>query len=62
LICEDQTRVLEGIEILRMKVIRGEISGHRLHQSLGRIMKAKSGFLEKTKKVSIKEVRAYFSL
>lgn len=62
LICEDQTWVLEAIEILRMKVIRSEISGHRLHQSLGRIMKAKSRFLKKTKKVSIKEVRAYFSL
>jgi beta-N-acetylhexosaminidase len=61
LICEDQTRILESIEIIRARLIRGEISGHRLHQSLGRIMAAKSRFLKKSKKVSIHEVSDYFS-
>ena len=62
LICEDQTWVLESIEILRKKIMQGEISGHRLQQSLERIMKAKSRFLKKSKKVSIKEVSNYFGL
>jgi beta-N-acetylhexosaminidase len=62
LICEDQTGVLESIEGLRRKVIRGEISAYRLHQSLGRIMKVKSRFLKKVKKVSLEEVRTYFNL
>lgn len=62
LICEDQSEILESIESLRGKIIRGEISVHRLRESLGRIMKTKSRFLKKIKKVSIKEVRAYFGL
>jgi beta-N-acetylhexosaminidase len=61
LICEDQSEVLKSIEILRRKVILGDISGHRLHQSIGRIMKAKSRFLKKQKDVSIKKVRTYFA-
>jgi beta-N-acetylhexosaminidase len=60
LICEDQSEVLKSIEILRRKVILGDISGRRLHQSIGRIMKAKSRFLKKPKDVSIKKVRTYF--
>jgi beta-N-acetylhexosaminidase len=62
LICEDQPYVLDSIEILRKKMIQGIISGHRLHQSLERIRKAKARFLKKTKKVSIKKVGAYFGL
>lgn len=61
LICEDQSGVLESIEILRKKLIQGEISAHRLHESLRRIKKAKSSFLKKVKKVSINDVRAYFN-
>ena len=62
LICEDQTGVAESITLLRKKIIRGEISGSRLHESLGRIRKAKSKFLKKQRKVSLKKVRAYFDI
>jgi beta-N-acetylhexosaminidase len=62
LICEDQREVLKGIESLRGKIIRGDIPVHRLRESVGRIMKTKSRFLKKIKKVSIKEVKAYFGL
>ena len=62
LICEDQKYVLEGIEILRKKLLRNEISIRRLQASVARIMKAKARFLEDVKKVSIEEVGAYFNL
>ena len=62
LICEDQREVLKSIESLRGKIIRGEISVRRLRESVGRIMKTKSRFLKNIKKVSIKDVRAYFGL
>jgi beta-N-acetylhexosaminidase len=60
LICEDQTGVIESIDLLQKKIIRGKISGHRLHESLARISNAKSKFLNNTKQVSLKKVRAYF--
>ena len=62
LICKDQNLVLESLNILRRKLIRDEIPFQRLEQSVGRIMKAKSRFLKKIKKVSIEEVREYFGL
>jgi beta-N-acetylhexosaminidase len=62
LICEDQSGVAESIILLRNKIIRGEISGRRLHESLGRIKKAKSRFLKRQKKVTLKKVRTYFGL
>ncbi|HBF42188.1 MAG TPA: beta-N-acetylhexosaminidase [Desulfobacteraceae bacterium] len=62
LMCRDQSAVLESIETLKKRLIRGEISFYRLHQSVDRIMKAKSRFLENTKKVSLKDVDAYFGL
>ena len=61
LICEDQKRVLEGIQLIRKKMIQGGISMKRLQQSVERLMKAKSRFLGKRKRVSLEEVRAYFS-
>ena len=62
LICEDQNMVLESINTLRQKLLKGDISSHRLHQSIERIMAAKSTFLKKPKKVALKEVRKYFSV
>jgi beta-N-acetylhexosaminidase len=61
LICHDQDRVLESIHTLRNKLIKEDVTYERLHQSLERIMKAKSRFLGKMKKVSLKEVEAYFA-
>ena len=62
LICGDQDRVLESIEILKGKLIRGEIPFQRLRQSLDRIKKTKARFLKKTKRVSLEEVHTYFGL
>jgi beta-N-acetylhexosaminidase len=61
LICEDQKSVLEGIQVLKKKMIQGDIPLKRLQQSVERIMKAKSRFLKNQKRVSLEEVRAYFS-
>jgi beta-N-acetylhexosaminidase len=62
LICEDQRHILEGIEILRKKLVHNEISMHRLQDSVARIMKAKGRFLKDVSPFSIDEVRAYFNL
>ena len=48
--------------MLRRKLIRDEIPFQRLEQSVGRIMKVKSRFLKKMKKVSLEEVREYFGI
>jgi len=61
LICEDQDMVLESIKTLRQGLLKGEISSHRLHRSIERIMAAKSRFLKNPKKVSLKDVEKYFS-
>jgi beta-N-acetylhexosaminidase len=61
LICQDQTKVLESMTELRTKLIRGEISSYRLYQSLDRLMRAKSRFLKKRTRVSIRDVRSYFA-
>ena len=60
LICEDQNSVIESIDAFREKVLKGQITFRRVHQSIERIMKAKSRFLANLKKVSIEEVKAYF--
>ena len=60
LICEDQHSVSASINALREKVLHGQISFARLHQSIARIMNAKSRFLANLKKVSVEEVTAYF--
>jgi beta-N-acetylhexosaminidase len=62
LICKDQNSVLESIQILKKKMIQGEIPLKRLQQSVERIMKTKSRFLKNQKKVSHEEVQAYFAL
>jgi len=62
LICGDQEGVLEGIETLRGKLIRGEIPFKRFRESLDRIKKTKTRFLKEVKRVSLDDVRNYFSL
>ncbi len=62
LICKDQNLVSESLNMLRGKLIKGEIPFQRLEQSVERIMKLKSRFLKKIKKVSLEEVREYFGL
>jgi len=60
LICKDQSLLRESIEHLRNKVLRGEISHERLHESLGRIAEAKNRFLSPRKRIVLKRVREYF--
>jgi len=62
LICGDQDGVLQGIEILRGKMIRGEIPYRRFLESLERIKKTKARFLKEIKRVSLDDVRDYFDL
>ena len=59
LICQDQSIVLEGIKILRQKLLQDEISIKRLYQSVERINMAKTRFLKKRKKALLEDVRAW---
>ena len=60
LICKDQSLLLENIEHLRNKLLRGEISSERLHESLRRIAEIKNRFLSSPKRIILKRVRKYF--
>lgn len=62
LICKDQNKVLESVETLRTKLIRGEIPFQRLQESLDRIDKTKSRFLAHRKKISLSTVAKFFQL
>jgi len=60
LICKDQSLLRESIEHLRNKLLRGEISYKRLHESLSRIAETKNRFLSPRRRVILKRVREYF--
>jgi beta-N-acetylhexosaminidase len=60
LICEDQDQVLAGMEMLRNRLLRGDLPVERLHQSTGKIMDAKKRFLRGDVRVSLSGVREYF--
>ena len=62
LICEDQGRVLEGIEILRQRLLQGEISSQRLDQSNERIMKVRTELLDRREWVLTANIREYFNI
>ncbi len=62
LICQDQNMVLEGIEAIKERLLQGKVPFHRLHQSVERIMNAKSRFLDGYKEISLDAVHSYFSL
>ena len=62
LICKDQYLVKEALRMLRSKVLQGDIPFERIEQSLERIGRAKSVYLEKPVKVSIRRVRRYFKV
>ncbi len=62
LICEDQNFVLESMDLLKGKIMNGQIGVERLQKSLERITKAKSSFLKKSEIVSLEKVRSYFGL
>ena len=62
LICKEQEKVLESIELLRNKMLQGELELDRLDQSLRRIERMKSRFLTPTQEISAAKVQEYFHL
>jgi beta-N-acetylhexosaminidase len=60
LICKSQPLLLDSIELLRDKILRGDIAYERLEKSLERIHKYKKRFLYPRKKIALKAVREYF--
>ncbi len=62
LICENQENVIEGIDLLRKKMLKSEISMDRLMESIERIKTAKSFYLDTKKKISPAGIKKYFNL
>jgi beta-N-acetylhexosaminidase len=62
LVCEVQGRVVEALNLILGKFLRGEISGTRIAQSNERIRKARSRFLDQETRISPQRVREYFNL
>ncbi|MBW2104917.1 MAG: beta-N-acetylhexosaminidase [Deltaproteobacteria bacterium] len=60
LICNNQERLIESLELIRNKVLRGDISYERLGESLERIASCKKQFLSNRPRTSFKAVREYF--
>ena len=62
LVCKEQENVLDSINLIRSRFLKGEISPQRLEQSLERIMKARSKFLGEQEEISLAKVKEYFRL
>jgi beta-N-acetylhexosaminidase len=62
LVCEDQKYFLDGIRLIRSRLLQGEIPFQRLQESYNRIREAKKRFLRKQGRVVLAEVRKYFNL
>jgi len=60
LICKDQSRVRESLDLMRLAFAKGTISTERLAQSLERIRKIKTKFLGNQKEISLASVKEYF--
>ena len=60
LICSNQPNIIDSMEFIRDKVIKGEIPYERLEKSLERIAKYKKRFLYPRKRISLKAVKEYF--
>lgn len=60
LICKVQKNLLDGLALIREKILREELSNERLFQSLQRIKKAKIRFIKPKRKISLKKVERYF--
>jgi len=60
LVCKSQSLLLESIELIRDKILRGDIPYERLEKSLERINKYKKRFLYPRKKIALKAVKEYF--
>jgi beta-N-acetylhexosaminidase len=62
LICKDQKYVLESLELIRGRLLRGEIPFQRLNASYERIMKVRSTLLDRKEWISMGNVKRYFKL
>lgn len=62
LVCKEQKSLLDGIDIMRKKILSGEVPEERLDQSIARIMKAKKKYIKIIKKISLNKVEKYFGL
>jgi beta-N-acetylhexosaminidase len=62
LVCKEQQSLLAGIDLMRKKILSGEIREERFDQSISRIIEAKRRYLKGIKKVSLKKVEKYFGL
>ncbi len=60
LICKNQSHLVDSIELIRDKVLKGEIPYERLEKSLERIAKYKKRFIHPSKRISLKAVKEYF--
>jgi len=59
LICKNQSILLDSIELIRDKILKGDILYERLEKSLERINKYKKRFLSPRKRISLKAVKEY---
>ena len=62
LICREQDHIIESLELIRGKLLKGEIPLQRLRESNERIRKAKEKFLHPLTMVTLSKVREYFNL
>lgn len=60
LICKSQSLLIDSIELIRDKILKGDILYEQLEKSLERIKKYKKRFLYPRKKIALKAVREYF--
>lgn len=60
LICKDQDKVLESLDLIRGSVLRGEIPFQQVRTSNRRIIQAKKDFLLGRRRISLGRVREYF--
>jgi beta-N-acetylhexosaminidase len=60
LICKDQDRVRESLDMMRQAVSKGTLSTERIARSLERIRSTKGRFLGRREEVSLDSVREYF--
>ena len=62
LICKDQSRARESLDLMRRAFAKGTISTERLTQSHERIRKTKTKFLGNRKEISLASVKEYFKI
>jgi beta-N-acetylhexosaminidase len=62
LVCKEQQYLLDGIDLMRKKILSGEVREERLDQSVSRILKMKKKYLKGIKKIPLKKVETYFGL